>query len=250
MLVQDVLALLQQQVPHNTLLNTVPSAVETLLDTELDLSVFESINLAGEPLKQKTVDMLYQRGVKNVYDLYGPSEDTTYSTVKRRQLDGQATIGKPISNTQAYVLSQDNMLCPVGVAGELYLGGAGVAKGYWNRQDLTQARFVSNPFGDGVLYKTGDLVKWTAEGELKFLGRMDNQVKIRGFRIELGEIEHALLQHPDISHAVVMVQQEDAACLVAYIVVDTQAELTQIQAELANTLPKHFIPELWVSLDA
>ncbi|MFZ8201897.1 non-ribosomal peptide synthetase, partial [Alteromonas portus] len=249
-LVQDVLALLDQQVPHITLLNTVPSAIEALLNTELDLSAFATINLAGEPLKQKTVDMLYQRGVQDVYDLYGPSEDTTYSTVKRRQLNGQAIIGKPISNTQAYILSQYNELCPIGVAGELYLGGAGVAKGYWNRPELTQERFVSNPFGEGRLYKTGDLVKWTADGELKFIGRMDNQVKIRGFRIELGEIEQALLQHECITNAAVLVQPDDMTCLVAYVVIDVQAELKHIRADLAKTLPKHFIPELWVEVDA
>jgi len=230
------------------LVNTVPSAIAALLANGGIPASVKTVNLAGEPLHGELVDALYARGgIERVYDLYGPSEDTTYSTWTRRAAGGPATIGRPIANTRAYVL--DGAMRPVapGAAGELYLGGSGLARGYLGRPSLTAERFVPDPFGPragGRLYRTGDRVRWRevpngdeacdlADGStparrpsrafaLEFLGRLDAQVKVRGFRIELGEVEARLREHAGVREAVV-VAREDAPGdrrLAAYLVPD------------------------------
>ncbi|WP_155493583.1 amino acid adenylation domain-containing protein, partial [Pseudomonas protegens] len=168
------------------LINTVPSAIAALHRSGQIPPSVRIINLAGEPLKQALVDSLYQQpGLVHVYDLYGPSEDTTYSTYTRREAGGQANIGRAISNTQSYILSPDLQPVPVGSAGELYLAGAGVTRGYLARPGLTAEKFVPNPFSSdgGRVYRTGDLTRYRADGVIEYIGRIDHQVKIRGFRI-------------------------------------------------------------------
>ena len=145
---------------------------------------------SGEALLESTA-----RRHPGVLNFYGPTEttiDSTWHRVEPTQI-GNPPIGKPIDNTLCYVVHPDDgSLCGLGVAGELWIGGAGVARGYHNRRELTAAKFVPNPFGEGRVYKTGDRVQWNAEGDLLYLGRYDEQVKIRGFRIELGEVEAAM----------------------------------------------------------
>jgi myxalamid-type nonribosomal peptide synthetase MxaA len=144
------------------------------------------------------VEALYRTGaVRHVYDLYGPSETTTYSTFTERRLGGEATIGRPIANTKVYLLDGRGQPVPVGVPGELYIGGDGLARGYLNRPELTREKFVADPFSAAPgarLYRTGDLCRYLPDGNIQFLGRLDHQVKLRGFRIELGEIEAVLGQ--------------------------------------------------------
>ncbi|MEJ7747358.1 MAG: amino acid adenylation domain-containing protein, partial [Luteimonas sp.] len=255
-----------------TLINTVPSAGEALLSGMHIPPSVKTINLAGEPLKQKVVDSLYERGIEAVYDLYGPSEDTTYSTYVLRQPNGKASIGKPIHNSQVYVLNRDGQPVPHGIAGELHIGGAGLARGYLNRPELTREKFIVNPFhaadpaSGARLYKTGDLVRWLADGNLEYLGRIDHQVKIRGFRIELGEIENALTSHARVNDAVVLAR--DAAAgdkrLVAYVVthdagIDAQdqneaaraarqALIDALRRHLAASLPDYMMPAAFVLL--
>ena len=150
-------------------------------------------NLAGEPLRPELVNQLYLTGtVEKVYDLYGPSETTTYSTFTRRTTNSSATIGRPIANTRVYLLDSQMQPVPVGVQGEMCIAGAGVARGYLNRPDLTKEKFIKDPFSDNsgaCLYKTGELACYLPDGNIEFLGRGDNQVKIRGYRIELGEMK-------------------------------------------------------------
>jgi hypothetical protein len=162
---------------------------------------------------------------------------------------GLVPIGAPIAGTQVYVLDADLNLSAPGVAGELYLAGAGLARGYLDRPGLTAERFVANPFGPGRLYRTGDRVRWNAQGELDYLGRLDFQVKIRGLRIELGEIESRLLAVEGVSDAAVVVQGEGAAArLVAYVAPRVEPEA--LRATLALSLPDYMVPSSIVALDA
>ncbi|HKH43059.1 MAG TPA: amino acid adenylation domain-containing protein, partial [Thermoanaerobaculia bacterium] len=231
-----------------TLVNTVPSAMAELVRAgSLGPSV-RTVNLAGEPLQRSLADRIYATGaVERVWNLYGPSEDTTYSTFAQVPRDSLAapTIGRPVTATKAYVLASGLEPVPVGVAGELYLGGAGLARGYLHRPDLTAERFLPNPFAadGGRLYRTGDLVRWSAAGELEFLGRVDHQVKIRGFRIELGEIEAALVAL--VREAAVVVRQDR---LVAYVAGDLPAEA--LRQALRERLPDYMVPATFVALDA
>ena len=191
--------------PHReamTLINTVPSAITELLDAELIPANVKVVNLAGEALSEQLADRIHASipGVK-LYDLYGPSEDTTYSTFALRRQGERATIGRPISNTRAHVVNEHGKPLPPGVAGELLLGGAGLARGYLNQPALTAEKFIDHP-QFGRLYRTGDRVRFFENGDIQFLGRLDHQIKLRGYRIELGEIESQLEKHPAVSKAV------------------------------------------------
>ena len=192
-----------------TLINTVPSAMEELVQLGAIPDSVQTINLAGEPLSSALVDKIYDNSsVKKVYDLYGPTEDTTYSTYILRQKNTRASIGRPIANTQIYILDQHHRVQPIGVAGELHIAGDGLARGYLNRRELTQEKFVANPFHAGTwMYKTASLARWLEDGTIQYLGRIDTQVKIRGFRIELGEIESCLTGHPQVREAVVIARE-------------------------------------------
>ncbi|MEE8523391.1 MAG: amino acid adenylation domain-containing protein [Thermoanaerobaculia bacterium] len=240
-----------------TLVNTVPSAMAELAG-RLPASV-RTVNLAGEPLPQSLVDDIYeQESVRHVYDLYGPSEDTTYSTFAHAKAQDPLppAIGRPVAATRAYLL--DRRLRPVtlGVGGELLLAGAGLARGYLGRPALTGERFIPDPFGPpgSRLYRTGDLARYRHDGNLDFLGRMDHQVKVRGFRIELGEIEVALVQHSGIREAVALARADSPAGdfkLVAYLVAagDPPA-IQELRAFLAERLPVFMVPQAFVVLDA
>ncbi|TQF71314.1 non-ribosomal peptide synthetase [Pseudoalteromonas luteoviolacea] len=269
-LVKNAFDLPAAYVEDLTLINTVPSVIESLL-LELDFSMDGKVlNLAGEPLKQSLVERLYNKGFSLVYDLYGPSECTTYSTCIERKVNGIASIGSPISNLQCYIL-HENSLLPTGGVGELYIGGVGLARGYLNRPELTDEKFVTNPFYDEAnpasserLYKTGDLVRYLPDGNLEFLGRIDHQVKIRGFRIELGEIEQQLLSDGRVNDAVVVADVKEAdKRLVAYVTHDDAEAMlmdeesaqrqrndliASLKAQLAQTLPDYMIPSVFVVL--
>lgn len=240
-----------------TLLNTVPSAATELLRINGIPASVRVVNLAGEPLPNPLAQQLYQLdSVTKVYNLYGPSEDTTYSTYALVEKGGQSAppIGRPIANTEAYVLDAEMSPLPIGVPGELYLAGEGLSRGYYRRPDLTDERFLPHPFQPGErVYRTGDLVCWLPDGQLAFLGRIDHQVKIRGYRIELGEIEETLRQHPLVSEAVVVARGEQLSekRLCAYLVLQAQEDSQpDWQAFLAKKLPEYMIPSHFITLDA
>ncbi|HEY6928030.1 MAG TPA: amino acid adenylation domain-containing protein, partial [Steroidobacteraceae bacterium] len=197
-----------------TLINTVPSAMSGLLDRDEVPPGTQVINLAGEALRRTLVERIFaQTQVERVCNLYGPSETTTYSTwvLMSRDAGFNSSIGRPIANTVVYILDGRGEPAPIGVSGEIYIGGAGVARGYWHRAQLTRERFVKDPFSvapDARMYKTGDVGRWLADGTIEYLGRNDHQVKLRGFRIELGEIESRLGQHERV-HSCVVVARED-----------------------------------------
>ncbi|MEG0242147.1 MAG: amino acid adenylation domain-containing protein, partial [Pseudomonas sp.] len=236
------------------LINTVPSAINALQRAGQISESVRIINLAGEPLKQSLVDRLYQQpSIKQVFDLYGPSEDTTYSTWTPREALGQPSIGRPLSNTQGYILDADLQPVPTGVAAELHLAGAGLTRGYLGRAAMTAEKYVPNPFSSTGerLYRTGDLTRYRADGVIEYVGRIDHQVKIRGLRIELGEIEARLLSHPQIKEALVIAQ--DGRLLVAYVVPtampqDHEVFTQTLHAYLAETLPEYMLPTVTMAL--
>ncbi|MBV6709073.1 AMP-binding protein, partial [Bacillus thuringiensis] len=162
-------------------------------------------------------------------------------------------IGKPISNTSAYVLSPSGQLQPEGIPGELVIGGDGVSRGYLNRPDLTEERFVENPFVPGdQIYKTGDLVRWMPDGNLEYLGRIDQQVKIRGHRIELGEVENRLLSHSAVADVTVVVNRDEKAqfYLCAYLITKSDWTISAIRHHLKETLPDYMIPTYFVEVES
>lgn len=241
-----------------TLINTVPSAMTELVRNRAVPEGVKVVNLAGEPLKNALVQQVYQSTqVQRVFNLYGPSEDTTYSTftLVERGASTEPTIGRPLANTQLYLLDSQLQPVPVGVIGELYIGGEGLARGYRNRPELTAEKFIANPFGAGRFYRTGDLARYRPDRNIEFLGRRDNQVKLRGFRIELGEIETALTQHPAVREAVVVVREDQGSDkrLVAYITTSgSQPDALEMTVadHLRRMLPYYMMPTTFVQLDA
>jgi len=243
-----------------TLINTVPSAMAELLNIRAVPTSVRVVNLAGEQLQEALVQSLYQaKDVQRVVNLYGPTEDTTYSTWASlgRTPTGLVPIGRPIANSQAYVLNQQMQPVPIGVAGEIYLGGAGLARGYLGRPDLTAERFVPHPFAPEAgarLYRTGDRGRYLPDGSIQYLGRNDRQIKLRGYRIELSEIETLLSEHPSIDHAVVAAKETGAGekRIVAYVVPKQPQGLTsnEIRNYVKDKLPGFMIPAAVVLLDA
>ncbi len=219
----------------------------------------------GEAVDPRWVREVLQNGApQHLLHVYGPTENTTYSSwFLVRDVSEAATtipIGYPIANSQIYVLDRNLQPVPVGVPGELHVGGDGLARGYLNRPELTQEKFIPNPFSNDPqarLYKTGDLVRYVPNnipnGSIEYIGRIDNQVKIRGFRIELGEIESALLKHPSILQAIAIAREDEGKKrLVAYIVCDTSqvATTSEMRQFLKDCLPDYMLPAAFVQMES
>ena len=187
----------------------------------------------------------------NLVHVYGPTENTTFSTYYLVESNSNTfPIGRPISNSSAYVVSNIGSLCPIGVPGELWVGGEGVAKGYLNNPELTKEKFVNNPFGDGLIYKTGDLVKWLPDGNIEFIGRIDNQIKLRGFRIELSEIDNNILTYPNIKQSISVIQNiNNNKTICSYIVSDEQVDIINLKKYLSKTLANYMIPTHIITLE-
>jgi len=234
-------------------LNTVPSVVRSLLEDKIDLKNVVFINMAGEIVPPDIVEKLQTEKIE-VRNLYGPSEDTTYSTSYKalHQTYINFPIGKPISNTQVYILDADFHLVPAGVAGKIYVSGAGVARGYFGKPELTNEKFISNPFAAGErMYDTGDLGRWLPDGNIEFLGRKDHQVKIRGYRIELGEIENAILLYSENLKQVIVESKEvnQEKVLIAYLVSSANVDKTGLKKFLQEKLPDYMVPGFYVELE-
>lgn len=232
-----------------TLMQATPATWKLLIaggwNGKADLRVL----CGGEPLPRTLADEMLDR-VAELWNMYGPTETTVWSTLDRVQRDDAITVGQPIANTTCYVLGDDMRMKPIGVPGELWIGGAGVANGYVNRPDLTEKAFVDSPFRSGErIYRTGDLVRWRHDGRLEHLGRLDNQVKVRGFRVELGEVETALLAHEHVKDAVVTAKDDR---LVGYIVPEPgEAVFTSdLRRMVSDVLPPYMVPSVIMSLQA
>ena len=258
-LVQNALFLPTAEAKNEvTLINTVPSAMAELVRMKAVPESVKTINLAGEALSATLVNEVYaSTSAKKLYNLYGPTEDTTYSTYTLTHANSPVTIGRPLPNTQAYILDKNRNPLPIGVPGELYLAGAGLARGYYGRPDFTAERFVPNPFGgksDSRMYRTGDLCRWLADGNIEYLGRLDHQVKLRGFRIELGEIEAVLARHESVRQCLVMAREDEPGMqrLVAYIVpVDGKTPSEDaLRNHLKQSLPEFMLPSTFMALES
>ncbi|MDZ7963735.1 MAG: amino acid adenylation domain-containing protein [Nostoc sp. DedSLP03] len=227
-----------------TLIQATPATWQMLLAGGWSSNYPLKVLCGGEALSKRLAHQILATG-SELWNLYGPTEATIWSTLEQVKVatteDRPSSIGRPIANTQIYILDRQMEPVPIGVPGELYIGGNGLARGYLNRPELTQERFIPNPFfpdKSARLYKTGDLARYLSDGNIEYIGRYDHQVKIRGFRIELGEIEGTLSQHPDLQQAAV-IAREDALGnkhLVAYIVANTeernlQAQINELQTE-------------------
>ncbi len=235
---------------------TFPPAVLAVLPTE-SLPALQTIISAGEPCSEDIVKRWWSSS-RRLFNAYGPTEATVWSTVAEiKSISEKLPIGRPIANIEIYILDQHLQPLPIGILGELYIGGDGLARGYLNSPELTAKKFIPNPFNDkkgARLYKTGDLARYRPDGNIEFLGRADNQVKIRGFRIELSEIETVIVKHKNIQKAVVIAQDNlyDSKHLVAYIVSQSPQEQTIIELRkfLKEKLPEYMIPKAFVILDS
>jgi len=233
-----------------THVQATPSGWHVLLEAGLGETGPEPIVAlcGGEALPLDLARELRRR-VGRLFNVYGPTETTIWSTAAEIPPEPEeVTLGRPIANTQAYVLDGDLLPVPVGVPGELYLGGAGVALGYLRRPDLTDERFRPDPFTPGGrLYRTGDVCRWRSDGQIAYLGRTDNQVKIRGHRVELGEIEERLRAHPDVAQVAVALRDE---VLVGYVVARREpVEPALLRQYVAEALPSAMVPGTWMFLD-
>jgi amino acid adenylation domain-containing protein len=238
----------EQRVTHVT---AVPSVLATI--GTASVPSVSSLVVAGEACPPELVDR-WAPG-RRMFNAYGPTESTVCATISHPMLAGVApTIGGPVTNTRVYVLDSALRLTPPGVAGELYLAGTALARGYAGQPGLTAERFVASPFGPAGarMYRTGDVVRWTAGGDLEFVGRADEQVKIRGFRIEPGEIEAVLCAHPAIDTATVVAREDQPGVkrLVAYVVPGNEnLDIADLRAHAAAGLPDHMVPSAIIALD-
>jgi amino acid adenylation domain-containing protein len=236
---------------ENVFINTVPSVVRTLLDQKKSFRNVVALNMAGEQVPTIFRSELDYNKME-VRNLYGPSEDTTYSTVYRFKDDHTGVpIGRPVGDTQLYILDKAHRLQPIGLDGEIYLSGESVALGYHNRKDLTDENFVENPFVPGHrMYRTGDMGRWLPDGQVSFVGRIDDQIKLRGYRIELGEIQHCLEQHEAVTQAAVLVKSIGGdQFIVAFWEGDKSAAESDLAVALTNLLPEYMVPTHWCHLD-
>lgn len=235
-------------------LQTTPSRLQMLLGSvskTLFLASLKGILIGGELLPTTLIQELRTLTGARIYNMYGPTETTVWSSVQEVTVSDVTGLGTPIANTVFYVLNSQGRLVPMGAAGELYIGGDGLARGYWNRPELTEERFVSLPVHhEGLLYRTGDLVRW-ADGQLQFLGRTDFQIKIRGYRIEPGEIEHRMLTLSGIYQCVIIAKGtsgEHPPYLAAYYTSDQIWSVDSLRTELSRFFPEYMIPSYFVQL--
>ncbi len=246
-----------------TFMQATPASWRSLLEVGWGGKDDLKILCGGEALTNDLAEQLLKRGAQ-LWNLYGPTETTIWSTIyqvtsnNNQGVSNTVPIGRPIANTQIYILDSNLQPVPIGVIGDLFIGGDGVSRGYLNRPELSAERFISDPFDSAsLIYKTGDLARYLPDGNIEFFGRSDQQVKVRGFRIETGEIEVALAGHPAVSQAVVVAWKERSsdASLVAYVVpasddAEREADPSQLREFLRTKLPEYMLPSIFVNLES
>lgn len=244
---------------HIHILQTTPSRMKVLISGEFQVEQYfhsvQEIIVTGEALPNHLAEQLKQTFSCEIYNMYGPTETTVWSAMQNVRSEERVTIGKPIANTRAYILNRHRSILPIGVPGELCISGEGIARGYLNRPELTEEKFVDNPYAPGErMYRTGDLARWLPDGNIEYLGRMDEQVKIRGYRIELGEIEHAIRRLAGIRDAAVIAREDQWGdkYICAYVVGEVEGnevDVAQIKSELAKLFPSYMLPAYFHSMN-
>ncbi|HHW30100.1 MAG TPA: amino acid adenylation domain-containing protein [Clostridiaceae bacterium] len=245
-------------IKHNANITiTTPSTLKLMADDQLSSISFMKLTdiiIGGEVLDVKFLARLKELTSAKIYNAYGPTETTIYSTIKDLTNTDNITIGKPIGNTKIFILDQDLKLLPERVVGEICIGGHGLAEGYLNDFGLTRSKFIPSPFDAGErIYRTGDLGKWLGNGEIEYIGRMDHQIKIRGIRVEIDEIVNVLLTHKQIKEALVVDKEEGGRkYLCAYLVPkkNTKISIASLKLFLSKKLPDYMIPTYFVILEA
>ena len=230
-----------------------PSTWQLLLDAEWENKERIKMLIGGEAVKEDIKNALTDKG--SVWNVYGPTETTIWSAIKQLKQEEKVSVGTPIANTDIYILNKKHQLTAIGIAGEICIGGAGLARGYFNLPTLTSEKFINNPYGKEVssrLYKTGDWGRWLPDGNIECLGRIDDQVKIRGYRVEPEEIEIVLLQSGLVKQAVVIAKEDQQGNkrLVGYVIVEDFFDKQAAAAYLYRRLPEYMVPALWVELES
>jgi amino acid adenylation domain-containing protein len=250
---QETFALIEEN--KIDILQLTPSRLNLLLESDPELRKLQNLKtllIGGEALPVAHYNSVKKLINTNVFNVYGPTETTIWSTSLNIKNSDKLSIGKPLLNETVYIL--DNQLCllPIGIPGELCIGGVGVARGYLNRPELTQEKFIPNPFEkEDRIYKTGDIARWLPDGSIEYIGRRDQQVKVRGYRIELGEIENVLQSYPSLLSAVVTVGKDVSGenILVAYIVAEKEQDTSLLKKFLGSKVPAYMIPDQFIILD-
>ncbi|WP_407306459.1 amino acid adenylation domain-containing protein [Desulfosporosinus sp. SB140] len=236
------------------IIQVTPTRMLSILKDTNGIHSFKNLSkilIGGERFPEPLLDRIKHLTSAEVYNLYGPTETTVWSTVQKLKDANKISIGKPIANTQIYILDSNLKLLPVGVAGEIYIGGDGLARGYLNNHEMTRKKFIVNPYSaDAKIYKTGDLGRWLPDGSIEYIGRNDAQVKIRGFRIELGEIENCLLKFAQVEQAAVTMKEDRSGkgYLNAYLVGNKVSD-GELRSFIEKYLPDYMIPThfIWVN---
>lgn len=236
------------------IMQTTPSRYSLIFEDQENLAFLNNMTdilVGGEPLDERVFIELQKNSNAKIFNMYGPTETTIWSTAKDLTNEKEITIGKPIANTQVYVLDENLKVVPIGIAGGLYISGDGVGQGYLNREDITKERYIENPYLKGnIMYKTGDICKFNEEGELYCFGRIDNQVKIRGLRVELDEIEKVIMQFPNIKKSKVVkqiVNNKEVIC--AYYVSNGKIKISELRNHLYKYLPNYMVPSYFTELE-
>ncbi|WP_010503429.1 non-ribosomal peptide synthetase, partial [Paenibacillus elgii] len=235
------------------MIQMTPSRMQLLQSSEHAqcMAGLSEIMIGGETFTGSLLESLHKSTKARLYNMYGPTETTIWSSVAEITEADKITLGKPICNTQCYIMNAAGQLQPIGAAGEFCIGGEGLARGYLNRTELTSEKFVDNPFATGErMYRTGDLARWLPDGSIEYLGRIDHQVKIRGYRIELGEIETQLVKVATVQEAVVMAREDEIGqkVLCAYFVADKELTVGELRSALSKDLPGYMVPSYFVQL--
>jgi len=234
-------------------MQATPITWQMLLDCGWENEEGVVVMSGGEAIKEQLKNALTTISPNGVWNLYGPTETTIWSTCKELKAEEKITIGRPISNTQIYILDTQNQSCPVGITGELCIGGFGLARGYFGRPELTAERFMTTSSNESKplrMYRTGDLARWLPNGEIECLGRLDDQIKIRGYRIEPGEVEVVLNDCPLVRQAVVKVgtDRQGIKQLMAYVIANQEFDKEAIRAYASQKLPVYMVPVVWVEM--